>query len=148
MPDTIHPGHVCRPPNLRPSVRTPVPLGLFFGDIVRRLMIGRPVRRHLSSELILMPLLLAGLSACMSIAPVPNEDVAIAIFKEKCPRSSRSDFGPYIRWDAQLVRGNWHVHARSQMTYQGKAPRWVDTYLDVPKDGSPLMGSCLEQVTE
>ena len=106
------------------------------------------MRLQLRAALTLMSLLLAVLSACMSIAAVPNEDAAIAIFKEKCPRSSRSDLGPYIRWDAQLVRGNWHVHARSQMTYQGKVPRWVDTYLDVPKDGSPLVGSCLEQVTE
>lgn len=111
-------------------------------------MIGWLVHWRLGGELIVMPLLLAGLSACMSIAPVPDENAAIAIFKEKCPHSSRNDLGPYSRWDAQLVGGNWHVHARSQMTYQGKLPRWVDTYLDVPKDGAPPAGPCLEQVTE
>ena len=106
------------------------------------------MRLQLRAALILMPLLLAGLSACMSLAPVPNEDAAIGIFKEKCPHSSRSDIGALYWWDAQLVGGNWHVHARSQMIYQGKIPRWVDTFLDVPKDGSPPVGSCLEQVTE
>jgi hypothetical protein len=110
-------------------------------------MIGRPVRPDISSGLILLPLLLVGLSACMSVAPVSNENIAIATFKQKCPHSSRSDLGPYSRWDAQLVGDHWHVHARSEMTYQGIVPRWVDTYLDIPKDGSPV-GRCLEQVTE
>ena len=111
-------------------------------------MIGGPMRRYLSSELILMPLLLVGLSACVTIAVVSNEDTAIAIFKKQCPHSGRSDFGPYSQWDAQLVGNNWHVHARSETTYRGIVPRWVDTYLVVPKDGSPPVGPCLEQVTE
>jgi hypothetical protein len=114
-------------------------------DIVK--LIEDPVRKHLRRNLIVMPLLLAGLNACMTLGAVPNDDAAIAIFKKTCPRSSRGDFGPYSRWDAQLVGNSWHVHAKSEITYRGIVPRWVDTYLDIPKDGSPP-GRCLEQVTE
>jgi hypothetical protein len=88
------------------------------------------------------------LSACMSMAAVPNENAAIVIFKKICPYPVRSGFGPYDQWDAQLVGNHWRVHARSQMTYSGKVPNWVDAYLDVPRDGTPPAGHCLEQATE
>jgi hypothetical protein len=106
------------------------------------------VRWYLSSELVLMPVLFAGLSACMSMAAVPNENAAIVIFKKMCPYPVRSGFGPYDQWDAQLVGNHWRVHARSQIIYSGKMPNWVDAYLDVPKDGTPPTGHCLEQATE
>ena len=106
------------------------------------------MRWQLSGGLILTPLLFAGLSACSTLGAVSNEDAAIAIFKKICPHSARSDFGPNNKWDAQLEGDYWHVHAQSQMTYVGIVPRWVDTYLDVLKDGSPPPGHCLERATE
>ena len=84
----------------------------------------------------------------MSVGPVPDEAAAVAIFKSKCPYPSRADFGPYDRWEAELVGRHWHVHARTQIIYSGKVPDWLDGYLDVPNDNSTPIGHCTERVTQ
>ena len=83
-------------------------------------------------------LTLAGLSACSTVPTVSNEDLAIAIFRDKC---SDKRFPPFGQSDTHLERNRWLVHSRTTM-YVSRIPRVIDTYLVVPGDGS-RPGGCV-----
>lgn len=100
--------------------------------------------------MILMPILVAGVSAASAAPAIPNENAAIAIFKKQCGSDGGAGFGPYDQLDAQLEGDHWQVHAHFPSAHPETDPltRWKDLYLDIPADGSPPKGPCYSRVVE